>query len=63
MLPSLPAMATWVALVAATVKMDELPAMTEVGLAVILMVGAGFAATVTVAVAVTVPPGPVAVAV
>lgn len=51
------------AFVAAAVRMDELPAVTEVGSAVMLTVGAGFAATVTVAVAVTVPPVPVAVAV
>jgi hypothetical protein len=51
-----------VALVAVTVKVDELPELIEVGLAVMLTVGD--AATVTVAVAVVVfPPAPVAVAV
>jgi hypothetical protein len=39
-LPSLPLTVTWVALVAATVKVDELPALIEVGLAVMLTVGA-----------------------
>jgi hypothetical protein len=52
---------TPVALVAATVKVDELPATIEVGLAVMPTVGG--VATVTVAVAVILPPAPVAVAV
>jgi hypothetical protein len=52
-----------VALVAVTVKMDELPAVTAVGFAAIVTVGAGFAATVTVAVAEVFPPAPLAVAV
>lgn len=43
--------------------MDELPAVTEVGLAVMLTVGAGFGVTVTVAAAEVFPPGPVATAV
>jgi hypothetical protein len=42
---------------------DEFPAITDVGLAVILTVGAGFAVTVRVEVAEVFPPGPVAVAV
>jgi hypothetical protein len=44
-----------------TVKVDELPALMVVGLAVMLMIGAEL--TVTVTVAVVVPPAPVAVAV
>jgi hypothetical protein len=54
-------MVTWVALVAVTVKVDELPVTIEVGLAVMLTVGAG--ATVTVVPAEAFPPAPVAVAV
>jgi hypothetical protein len=60
-LPFVPAIVTWVSLVAVTVKVDEFPEVIEVGLAVMLTVGD--AATVTVAVAVVVPPVPVAVAV
>jgi hypothetical protein len=60
-LPSVPVTITWVALVAVTVKVDELPELIEGGLAV--MVTVGDAATVTVVVAVVVPPVPVAVAV
>jgi hypothetical protein len=58
-------MTTWVALVALTVRIEELPAATEVELAVILTVGGGLEAalTVTVAVAVAFPADPVAVAV
>ena len=41
MVPSLPATVTCVALVAVTVRVDELPAATEVGLALIATVGAG----------------------
>jgi hypothetical protein len=52
-----------VAFVAVTVKVDELPAAIEVGLAVIATVGAEFAVIVTVAVADVFPPAPVAVAV
>jgi hypothetical protein len=53
-----------VAFVAVTVKVEELPAVIEVGSAAMVTVGAGpDAATVTVAVAVAVPPVPVAVAV
>lgn len=59
----MPDTVTWVALRAVTVSVDELPALMDAGLAVISIVGAGFAVTVTVAVAVTVPPLPVAVAV
>ena len=63
-LPSLPVTVSWVALVAATVNMDELPAGIEVGFAVMLTVGGVvLAATVTVVVAVAFPPAPVAVAV
>ena len=56
-------MATPVAFTAVTVRVDESPAVMDVGLAVMLTVGAGFAVTVTVAAAEEVPPGPVAVAV
>jgi phage-related minor tail protein len=52
-----------VAFVAFTVKVDELPTVIEVGLAVIATVGAGLAVTVTVAAAEVFPPAPVAVAV
>ena len=63
-LPSVPVTVTCVAFVAVTVSVDELPELTEVGLAVMLTVGAAAAGTtVTVAVAVAVPPAPVAVAV
>jgi hypothetical protein len=56
---------TDVALVAATVSVEEPPDEIDVGLAAIVTVGAGLvvALTVTVAVEVMVPPGPVAVAV
>jgi hypothetical protein len=60
-LPSVPATVTWVAFVAVTVSVDELPELMEVGLAEILTVSA--VDTVTFAVAVAVPPAPVAVAV
>ena len=50
-------------MVALIVSVDELPAPIAVGLAVMLTVGAGLAATVTVAVAETFPATPVAVAV
>jgi hypothetical protein len=50
-------------LVAATVSVDEFPEITDIGLAMMLTVGAAFAATVTIAVAEVVPPAPVAVAV
>jgi hypothetical protein len=59
-------MVTVVALVAATVSVEDCPAVIEGGVAVIFTVGAGAdAATVTVAVAVAgvVPAAPVAVAV
>jgi hypothetical protein len=46
-----------------TVSVDELPLVTEVGLALIVTVGGGFDTTVTVTVAVLVPPVPVAVTV
>jgi hypothetical protein len=60
-LPSVPAIVTWVALVAITVKVDELPVTIEVGLAVMATVGTGD--TVTVVPAEAFPPAPVAVAV
>jgi hypothetical protein len=65
-LPSFPVTVTWVALVAVTVKVEELPELIVVGLAVMVTVGGPLGAvTVTVAVAVAVPadPDPVAVAV
>jgi hypothetical protein len=62
-LPSDPATETWVALVALIVSVDELPDPIEEGLAVMLTIGGGLAATVTVAVADTFPDTPVAVAV
>jgi hypothetical protein len=52
---------TPVALLAVTVKVDELPEVIEVGLAVMVTVAPWF--TVTVAVAVVLPPVPLAVAV
>jgi hypothetical protein len=52
-----------VALAAVTVKVEELPAVIDVGLATMLTVGAALAVTVTVAVADTVVPPPVALAV
>lgn len=54
---------TLVALVAETVRTDELPAVIDTGLAIIVTVGGTAGPRVTVAVAVTVPPGPIAVAV
>jgi hypothetical protein len=64
-LPSVPVTITWVAFVAVTVKVDELPETIEVGFAMMLTVGAGFVieVTVTVAVAEVFPPVPVAAAV
>ena len=50
-------------MVAVTVKVDELPALIDVGFAVMVTVGAGAGVTVTVAADVVVPPAPVAVAV
>jgi hypothetical protein len=60
-----PLIVTVVALVAATVNVDEVPELIEAGLATMVTVGTGGAAgvTVTVAVAVALPPAPVAVAV
>jgi hypothetical protein len=63
MLPSEPVTATVVALVAATASVEELPAIIDFGVAVIVTVGAGAGVTVTTAVAVTLPPAPVALAV
>jgi hypothetical protein len=62
-LPSDPVTLTKVAFVAVTIKIDELPDVIEAGLAVMPMVGEGFAVTVTVAVAEVLPPIPVAEAV
>jgi len=62
-LPSLPATVTCVALLAVTVSVDDPPAAIEVGLATMVIVGAGFAVTVTMAVAVADPPPPDAEAV
>ena len=62
-LPSDPLIVTCVALVAATVNVDELPATTVVGFPAMVTVGAGFDVTVTVAFADAVPPGPDAAAV
>jgi hypothetical protein len=56
-------METWVALVALTESVDELPGAIAEGVAVMLTVGGGLAVTVTVAVADTGPETPVAVAV
>ena len=63
--PSVPVTVTCVALVAVTVRIDELPEVIEVGFAVMLTVGAWFAAedTATVAVADALPPLPLAVAI
>jgi hypothetical protein len=63
LVPSVPVTITCVALTAATVRVDELPEVMEVGNAVMVTVGGGFGVTVTVAAAVTLPPAPVAVAV
>jgi hypothetical protein len=52
-----------VALAAVTVKVAEFPKIIDVGLAVMLTVGAGLELTVTIAFAEEFPPGPVAVAV
>jgi len=62
-LPSVPAMVTWVAFVAVTVSVDELPLVIDVGLAEMVTEGAVTGVTVTIAVAEVFPPGPVAVAV
>jgi hypothetical protein len=58
-------MVTVLALVAATVNVDDPPGAIELGLAVIVTVGDGLTAppTVTVVVAEVFPPAPVAVAV
>jgi hypothetical protein len=63
-LPSVPVTVTWVAFAAITINMDEAPEANDVGLAVMLTVGAAAAGiTFTVTVAETFPPVPVAVAV
>jgi hypothetical protein len=63
--PSEPVTVTCVAFVAVTVKVEELPGVMDVGLAMMLTTGAGLeaAVTVTVAVAEAFPPAPVAAAV
>jgi hypothetical protein len=67
LLPSEPLTVTPVALVAVTVKVEEAPVVIEVGLAVMVTVGAGGGVvepdTVRVIVAVVWPERPVAVAV
>lgn len=62
-LPLLPVTVTVVAFAAATVKVDELPVVIEVGFAVMVIVGAGIGVTVTLALADEFPPAPVALAV
>jgi hypothetical protein len=62
-LPSVPVTTTWVALTAVTVKVDELPEVMDVGLAVMPTVGAGFEVTVTVVTAVILPLAAIATAV
>lgn len=64
--PSVPVITTVVAFVAATVRVEEVPAAIVVGFAVMVTVGVGgggggVAVTVTVALAVAVPPPPVTV--
>lgn len=63
--PSEPLSVTCVAFVAVMVRIDELPAVIEVGVAVIVIAGVADPAddTVIVEFAVAEPPGPVAVAV
>jgi hypothetical protein len=61
--PSVPVTVTAVALVATTVKVDELPGLMETGLATMLTVAAELAVTVTVALAEVFPPMPAAAAV
>ena len=63
--PSEPLSETCVAFVAVIVRIDELPAVIDVGVAVIVIVGVADPAdeTVMVEVAVAEPPDPVAVAV
>jgi hypothetical protein len=63
-LPSVPVTVTWLAFAAITINIDEAPEEIDVGLAVMLTVGATAGGnTVTVAVAEIFPPAPVAVAV
>jgi hypothetical protein len=59
--PSLPLIVTWVALVATTFSEEEPPAAIDVGLAVMVTVGAEL--RVTVAAAEALPPLPLALAV
>ena len=63
--PSEPARVTCAAFVAVMVRIDELPAVTDAGLAAMVIVGEGDVTvdTVTVEFALTDPPEPVAVAV
>ncbi len=60
---SVPVIVTCVAFVAVTVRIDEAPAVIEVGFAVIVTVGDCADTTDTVAVAEALPPLPVALAV
>lgn len=62
-LPSFPVNVTCVAFTAATVKVDELPEVIEVGFAVMLTVGPELVITVTVVADDVLPPAPLAVAV
>jgi hypothetical protein len=52
-----------VAWTAVTVNVEELPDVSDVGLAMMVTVGAGIAVTVTMTFAEVVPPAPVAAAV
>jgi hypothetical protein len=61
--PSLPVTVTWVAFIAVTVKVDEVPEAIDAGFAVMPTVGAGFDVIVTVVLADVFPPAPVAAAV
>jgi hypothetical protein len=61
--PSLPVSVTFVAFEAVTLRVEDPPALIELGVAVTVTFGAGAAVTVTVAVDVALPPAPVAVAV
>jgi hypothetical protein len=62
--PSLPEIVTCVAFTAETVRIEELPAVIEVGFALICTAGAALVVTVTVTLAVTLlPPESDAVAV
>ena len=62
-LRSVPVTVTWFAFVAVTVNVDEPPGLIDVGVAMMLTVGAAGAITVTVVVPELFPPLPVASAV